>query len=332
RLRSAAGFDDDREEHRVNGFRAENMADQTGRHVLITGANSGLGFQASLALAAKGAHVILGCRSRERGEAAVARIRETTGTTSCELRELDLASLDSIRRFAAGWSGPLDVLINNAGLMATTQAITADGFEQQLGINHLGHFALSGLLLPFLREAEAARVVVVSSIAHKRGVINFDDLMSRSRYRRWTAYSQSKIANLYFAMEFARRLEAHGEGIVVAAAHPGLANTNLPAGMGRAPVAVLTAVFMRLAAQPQQAGVLPVLYAATAEDVSGGDFFGPNGPGESSGEVTMVAPAARVADLEVARRLWDVSEQLTGVTFPDLPAVGDPYGFSDSSR
>lgn len=315
--------DDDRREHSVNGFRAENMADQSGRRVLVTGANSGLGYQASLALAAKGAHVVMACRSSERGSAALARIREATGTVNCELRELDLGSLDSIRRFAAEWSGPLDILINNAGLMATERTDTADGFEQQLGINHLGHFALSGLLLPHLREAAAARVVVVSSIAHKRGAINFDDLMSRSRYRRWAAYSQSKIANLYFAMEFARRLDAHGERIVVAAAHPGLANTNLPAGMGRAPAGMLTSVFMRLAAQPQQAGVLPVLYAATAQDVSGGDFFGPNGPGESRGEVTMVAPAARVADLEVARRLWDVSEQLTGVTFPDLPALGD---------
>ena len=315
----------------MTGFRAEAMPDQTGRRVLVTGANSGLGFQASLALAAKGASVFLACRNRERGEAALASIREATGNTSCGLRALDLASLDSIRRFAADWSGPLDILINNAGLMATARATTADGFEQQLGINHLGHFALSGLMLPALREADAARVVVVSSIAHKRGVINFDDLMSGSRYRRWTAYSQSKIANLYFAMEFARRLEAHGDRIIVAAAHPGMANTSLPSSMGRAPVAVLTSAFMRLAAQPEQAGVLPVLYAATADGVSGGDFYGPNGPGETRGEVTMVAPAARVADLEVARRLWDVSEQLTGVAFPDLPPVGDPYGIADSS-
>ncbi|MDQ6739027.1 MAG: oxidoreductase [Actinomycetota bacterium] len=305
----------------MNGFRADSMADQSGRRVVITGANSGLGFEASLAFAAKGARVTLACRNPERGETALARLREATGSTVCDVRPLDLASLDSVREFAAGWSEPLDVLINNAGLMATARATTADGFEQQLGINHLGHFALNGLLLPALREAAAARVVVVSSLAHKRGAINFDDLMSLSRYRRWRAYSQSKIANLYFAMEFARRLDARGEPLVVAAAHPGLANTNLPASMGRTGMGMVTSVFMRLMAQPGQWGVLPVLYAAAAPDVSNGDFYGPNGPGESRGDVTMVAPAARVADLLVARRLWDVSEQLTGVTFADLPPV-----------
>ncbi|MBG0739210.1 SDR family NAD(P)-dependent oxidoreductase [Paeniglutamicibacter antarcticus] len=305
----------------MNGFRAESMPDQTGRHVVITGANSGLGFQASLAFAAKGARVTLACRNPERGEAALAQLRETTGSTQCDVRPLDLGSLKSIRAFAADWSGPLDVLINNAGLMATARATTADGFEQQLGINHLGHFALSGLLLPALRTATAARVVVVSSLAHKRGAIDFDDLMSQSRYRRWRAYSQSKIANLYFAMEFGRRLQAHDDRVVVAAAHPGLANTNLPASMGRNSMGIATGVFMRLMAQPGQWGVLPVLYAAAAADVTNGDFYGPNGPGETRGEVTMVAPAARVADLLVARRLWDASEQLTGVAFADLPPV-----------
>jgi NAD(P)-dependent dehydrogenase (short-subunit alcohol dehydrogenase family) len=303
------------------GFRAGTMEDQTGRKVLITGANSGLGFQASLAFARKGADVTLACRNVERGRAALTAIVEATGTSTCRVLELDLGSLESIRRFAGAWAGPLDVMVNNAGLMATLRATTTDGFEQQLGINHLGHFALNGLLLPALRAAPAARVVVVSSIAHKRGVINFDDLMSRSKYRRWRAYCQSKIANLYFAMEFARRLEARGEPIVVAAAHPGLANTRLSANMGRDPMARLTNAFMTLMAQPEQAGVLPVLYAATAADVQGGEFFGPNGPGESRGEVTMVAPAARVADLAVADRLWQVSEQLTGVTFPNLPAL-----------
>ncbi|WP_026555320.1 oxidoreductase [Arthrobacter sp. 35W] len=304
-------------------IRADFMADQTGRSVLVTGANSGLGFQAAVAFAAKGAAVTLACRNMERGAQALDRLQSATGSTTATLRELDLASLDSIRHFAAGWEGPLDVLVNNAGLMAPPRSTTLDGFEQQLGINHLGHFALSGLLLPALRLAPSARVVVVSSIAHRRGRIDFDDLMSQSRYRRWRAYSQSKIANLYFVMEFARRLDARGEDIVVAAAHPGLANTNLPASMGKDPAALLTSAFMRLAAQPDTVAVRPVLYAATAPDVRGGDFYGPKGLYGQAGEVSIEAPAARVADHLVARRLWEVSEDLTKVHFPDLPPAGD---------
>ncbi|MFI5085515.1 MAG: oxidoreductase [Actinomycetales bacterium] len=304
-------------------FRTETMADQSGRRVVVTGANSGLGLRIAEALAAKGAEVTLACRSADRGAAAVERIRESHPGASVRLVMLDLASLASISAFAAAWEGPLDLLVNNAGIMATARATTRDGFEQQLGINHLGHFALAGLLLPALRLAPAARVVVLSSIAHKRGTIDFGDLMSASRYRRWSAYSQSKIANLYYAMEFARRLEGTGENIVVAAAHPGLARTNLPASMGRDPMAALTGVFMRFAAQSDIAGALPALYAATAPDVHGGDFFGPNGPGERHGDVTQVAPAARVADLAVARRLWTVSEELTGVSYPGLPPLPD---------
>ncbi|WP_427018428.1 oxidoreductase [Pseudarthrobacter sp. P1] len=307
----------------MQGFSAGTMADQQGKSVLVTGANSGLGFAAALAFAAKGAAVTLGCRNMERGRAALEGIRSTTGTTTATLAELDLASLDSVRAFAAGWDGPLDILVNNAGLMAPPRSTTVDGFEQQLGINHLGHFALSGLLLPALRRAPAARVVVVSSIAHRRGVINFDDLMSQSRYRRWQAYSQSKIANLYFAMEFARRLYEHGENIIVAAAHPGVANTNLPASMGRDPLALITGAVMRLTAQPGSTAVLPVLYAAAAADVRGGDFYGPSGLyGAAAGGVSIEAPAARVADHLVALRLWEVSEALTQVHFADLPPVG----------
>lgn len=304
----------------MQGFSADAMAGQQGKTVLVTGANSGLGFAAALALAAKGAAVTLGCRNMERGHAALEKIQAATGTTTATVAQLDLASLESIRTFAAGWAGPLDILVNNAGLMAPPRSTTADGFEQQLGINHLGHFALSGLLLPALRQSRAARVVVVSSIAHRRGVINFDDLMSQSRYRRWRAYSQSKIANLYFAMEFARRLDAKGENIIVAAAHPGVANTNLAASMGRDPLARLTGAVMKLAAQPGSTGVLPVLYAATAPDVRGGDFYGPKGLYGGS-EVSIEAPAARVADHLVALRLWEVSEALTQVHFEDLPRL-----------
>lgn len=305
----------------MNPFSIDGIPDLTGMRVIVTGANSGLGLQTSIALAGKGAEVTLACRNRGRGAAALNRLRESTGSTSCELRLLDLASLSSIRAFCASWEGPLDVLINNAGVMATPRGLTEDGFEQQLGINHLGHFALTGLLLPYLRLADAPRVVVVSSLAHRRGVINFEDLHSTSRYRRWTAYNQSKIANLYFAVELDRRVRAAGDKLTVTAAHPGVVNTNLPRDLGHPATLDVVGGFFRLVGQHERQGSLPILYAATAEDVQGGEFFGPDAWGGMRGNVTMAAPAPQVADRTVAGRLWEVSEDLTGVRYEGLPAA-----------
>ncbi|WP_051477268.1 oxidoreductase, partial [Arthrobacter sp. Br18] len=215
----------------MNPFTADSIPDQTGRTAVVTGANSGIGQQAATALARKGARVVLACRDERRGRDAEQRVRSLSGSSAVELRLLDLSSLASVRRFAEQWTEPLDVLVNNAGVMATPRTLTEDGFEQQFGINHLGHFALTGLLLEHLRAAEAPRVVSVSSLAHKRGRINFSDLQSEKRYRRWSAYQQSKAANLYFMVELDRRARAAGWPLASVAAHPGLANTNLTAGM-----------------------------------------------------------------------------------------------------
>lgn len=295
--------------------------DLDGRTVVITGANSGLGLQTAIALARRGARVTLACRNESRGEQALVTLRSRVPGASAELRILDLASLASVRRFAEDWTEPLDLLINNAGVMATPRAVTEDGFEQQLGINHLGHFALTGLLLERLRAAEAPRVVSVSSLAHKRGAINFDDLNSTVRYRRWTAYSQSKIANLYFTMELDRRVRATGEQLLAVAAHPGLSSTNLTAGRGTTPVLDVMGGFFKLFGQSDIAGALPILRAATDPLASGGDYSGPDGPGETRGNAVLVAPEPKVLDPVVAGRLWDVSASMTGVTFPNLPAV-----------
>lgn len=305
----------------MNSFSADSIGPLDGHTAIITGANSGLGLQTALALARKGAAVTLACRDAERGAEAVRTVRQETGSSQVWLCRLDLGDLSSVREFAAGWDGPLNLLINNAGVMATPRKQTADGFEQQLGINHLGHFALTGLMLGALRLADGARVVTVSSLAHKRGIINFDDLLSRDRYRPWAAYNQSKLANLFFTMELDRRLRAAGWPVISVAAHPGLSNTNLTAGMRGAAVLDLMGGLFRLMGHPDHAGALPILYAAMEPTVEGGDYYGPNGPGERRGNPALVAPAPQVLDVEIALRLWEVSEQLTGVIFGGLPPV-----------
>ncbi|WP_247826443.1 oxidoreductase [Arthrobacter antioxidans] len=305
-----------------NDFTADAIGDLTGRRAVVTGANSGLGLQTAVGLARKGAEVILACRSEERGRDAEQRVRSITGSERVELRLLDLASQQSIRAFAAGLSGPVHLLVNNAGVMATPRSRTADGFELQFGTNHLGHFALTGLLLPNLREAGSSRVVTLSSLAHKRGRLDFDDLQSERRYRRWAAYGQSKIANLYFMVELDRRARAAGWDLTSVAAHPGLANTNLTAGMRTPAVLDVFSGFIGLMSQSDAAGALPTLYAATAPDVRGGDYYGPSGLGETRGAPRLVAPVPRVLDRDVAVRLWNRSVELTGVDFGALQPVG----------
>lgn len=303
-------------------FSADSIPDQSGKTAVITGANSGLGLQTALVLAAKGARVELACRNAARGEAARQRIRAETGSDRVRVRPLDLGSLASVRAFAAAQEAPVDLLINNAGVMATPHRATTDGFELQFGVNHLGHFALTGLLLPALRAARAPRVVTVSSLAHRGGRMYFDDLDAARSYRPWARYNQSKLANLLFTFELSRRLEARGENLVAAAAHPGFASTNLTSGMNHPASLDVLGAFFRLLGQNGALGALPTLYAATAPEVRGGDFYGPDGPGQLRGTLhgkpAPVTPAPQARDPDAARRLWEVSTKLTGVTFPGL--------------
>ena len=298
------------------------VPDQSGRTIVITGANSGIGLEAARVLAGAGAHVVLACRDAGRAQAAAAELRASDARSSLEVVPLDLASLASIRDFAKVFSdrhARLDVLINNAGVMAIPRRTTADGFEMQLGTNHLGHFALTGLLLGRLRAAPGARVVTVSSTAHRAGRMRWGDLQSERSYQRWIAYGQSKLSNLLFCYELSRRLDAAGERIVSAACHPGYSATNLQfvgARMdnSRAMERVM-AVANRLFSQPADMGALPTLYAATAQGVRGGDYFGPDRMFETWGHPKKVASSRASQDADAARRLWDVSEQLTGVRY-----------------
>ena len=292
----------------------DEIPDQTGRVVLVTGANSGLGYHTSLELARRGARVLMACRDKQRGEDALARVLAEAPGAAVELVPLDLASLASVRAAAddvAGRVDRLDVLVCNAGVMALPRRETADGFEMQLGTNHLGHFALTGLLLPLLLKAPQGRVVVVASEAAKWGRMRFDDLMGEKSYFRWTAYGQSKLANLLFARELRRRA---ADRLLVASAHPGYAATNLqtaPGLMGRI-MALGNTVF----AQPDAAGALPQLYAATMPDVASGDYFGPDRLFGMRGAPHRVTPHGAARKDDDAARLWTVSEQLTGVSYP----------------
>jgi NAD(P)-dependent dehydrogenase (short-subunit alcohol dehydrogenase family) len=288
-------------------FTTEEIPDLTGRSVIVTGANSGIGRAAARALAGAGARVTLAVRNLEKGRAAAATIPGET-----DVRELDLASLVSVREFAAVWEGEIDLLINNAGVMVPPLTRTADGFELQFGTNHLGHFALTNLLL----EHVTGRVVTVSSTGHRIGRIDFDDLnWERKPYKAWRAYGQSKLANLLFTAELQRRLTAAGSGVLATAAHPGYAATNLQFHSQRRSLDLISAIGNRLLAQDENGGALPTLYAAVA-DIPGNSFAGPGGFLEQRGAPKLVGRSAAAQDVDVARRLWDVSEELTNVRFP----------------
>lgn len=284
------------------------LPDLTGRTAVVTGANSGIGRRAAAALAAAGAHVILAVRSTGRGDEAAA-----TMTGSTEVRRLDLADLSSVREFAAGISGELDLLINNAGVMAVPLSRTADGFEMQIGTNHLGHFALTNLLL----DRVTGRVVTVASGAHRMGVIRLDDLNweEAGSYNSWRAYGQAKLANLLFTAELQRRLEAAGSSVIATAAHPGYAATDLQQHTGSWLQNGFMWIGNRVLAQSDEMGALPTLYAATA-DIPGNSYAGPGGYREVRGAPKLVDRSDRAKDADTARRLWDLSEQLTGVRFP----------------
>jgi NAD(P)-dependent dehydrogenase (short-subunit alcohol dehydrogenase family) len=288
----------------------------TGTTVIVTGASSGIGLATARALAAAGAHVVFAVRSTEKGKAAAAA---TPGST--EVRELDLARLDSVRTFAAGWDGPVDLLINNAGVSAPALTRTADGFESKFGTNHLGHFALTSLLLGHI----TGRVVTVASQAERFGRLDFDDLnWERRPYAASRAYNDSKLANLLFTAELQRRLTAAGSAVLANAAHPGLVATNIYHHDGpRRPTDVLWAVAIRLLAQDANHGALPVLYAAVA-DIPGNSFAGPSHFAHMRGAPELIGRSAAAQDPDLARRLWGVSEQLTGVRFPLQPVPQRP--------
>jgi NAD(P)-dependent dehydrogenase (short-subunit alcohol dehydrogenase family) len=304
---------------------AADIPDLTGRTAVVTGANSGIGYHTALELARHGARVVLACRDAERGADTMRRVTAEAPEAAVEIGALDLADLASVRgfaeAFAAGHPG-LDLLVDNAGVMAVPRRLTADGFELQFGTNHLGHFALTGLLLPRLLARPGARVVVVSSTAHRVGRIDFADLNRERRYHPWQAYSQSKLANLLFVLELQRRAEAAGVDLLALGAHPGYAATNLqgvgPRMSGRRVYGLWVALGNRVIAQSAAMGALPTLYAATQPDVAGGSYVGPGGLFEQRGYPKLVSMSGAAGDADVARRLWEVSEELTGVRYEAL--------------
>ena len=313
----------------TGNWTAEDIPDQTGRTALITGANSGLGLRTAQVLAGKGAHVLLACRSPERGEEALRSVTAAATGTAPELVELDLSDLESVRQATASvrelTGESLDVLVNNAGVMATPKGTTEDGFEIQFGTNHLGHAALTWLLLPALRNGTGARVVTVSSLAASSGNLDFEDPnFEHRRYNPGSAYAQSKLANQVFALELDRRLRAADEDVISVAAHPGYTWTGLGSGMARSyPNPILKAIIGAgnrigevLIAQKVQMGALPQLFAATAQDVSGGDYIGPRGIGGVRGYPANVQPLGSALSERQGSALWELTAKLTGVT-PD---------------
>ena len=308
------------------GWTIEDMPDLTGRTALVTGANSGIGKQAALALAGAGATVLLGCRDPRRAAVAMSDILDEHPDAEIEPLPLDLGDLEIVAEAAdhvLGRVRPLDLLVNNAGVMAPPHMKTEQGFELQLGTNHLGHFALTGRLMPKLLESDSARVVNVSSMAHRQGKMDFDDLNWERSYSRWPAYGRSKLANLLFTFELDRRLRARGANALSVACHPGYAATNLQtSGPGEGIFGIvlkpLGMIGNLLLAQSDEMGALPTLYAATAADVEGGDFIGPDGIGGARGHPAKVGCSAEARNAEDARRLWEASVEMTGVDFAAL--------------
>jgi len=304
----------------MRGWTIDDIPDQSGRTVLVTGANSGLGVRTAEALAAHGAHVLMACRNEAKAEVARELVTAVATGPAPTVVRLDLADLASVREAAKEIDGSverLDGLMNNAGVMAIPAARTADGFEMQFGTNHLGHFALTGLLLPVLGRATAPRVVTTSSNGHKLGRIDFDDLhFDRKRYAKWRVYAQSKLANLLFMFELDRRARAAGRDLVSVGAHPGYSATHLTDNAGGRLWQKASDFGDWLFAQSDAAGALPQLYAATMPDVAGGQYYGPDGFQEFRGAPHLTTPTRAARDEPTATRLWTVSEAATQVTYP----------------
>ena len=299
----------------AGGWNVENIPDQSGRNAVVTGANSGLGLVTARELSRAGAAVVMACRNLDKGHAAIEQVRAAVPDAQVQLDELDLASMESVRGFAERFKAThdgLDLLINNAGVMAPPRRRTADGFELQFGTNHLGHFLLTTQLLDAMEEREDARVVTLSSTAHKIGRISFDNLNGDRHYFRWRAYGQSKLANLLFALELDRRLRQEGSTVKSLAAHPGYAATNLQSASPPLIDRIVMKVSNAVIAQSDEMGALPTLFAATEPGLEGGTYIGPDGPNEQRGHPTIVSPSGRARDEDTARRLWQVSEELTG--------------------
>lgn len=291
---------------------AEALGDQTGRTAIITGSNSGIGFETARVLAGKGATVVMACRNLEKANPKANEIRAAHPSADVEVMQLDLSNLDSVQRFADAFRSKhsrLDLLINNAGIMVPPYGKTTQGFETQFGVNHLGHFALTGSLLDRLTNTPGARIVTVSSVAHLMGKIDFANLNWEKGYKAQAAYGQSKLANLLFTYELQRRLAAAGKDTLAVAAHPGWTDTNLQAH------AKAVKFMNRFFAQNALMGALPTLYAATEPSVHGAEYFGPSGFMEMNGPPKKVKSNRRSHDRNVAERLWNVSEELTGVHF-----------------
>ncbi|MEU1312437.1 oxidoreductase [Streptomyces cinnamoneus] len=305
---------------------ADDIPDQTGRTVVVTGANSGLGFVTARELARHGAHVILTARDAAKGRAALDRLRGELPGSAVELRSLDLADLDSVHAFADALDTPVDVLVNNAGIMMPPRSLTKQGFESQFGTNHLGHFALTGLLLERLRAGRDPRVVTVSSTLHKNGAIHFDDLDGERSYSPRGFYAQSKFANVLFGLELDRRLRASAVPVLSLLAHPGYSATNLQSSGPTGLLKAILKVTNRYVAQDVATGALNQLYAAVSPHAQGGQFIGPDGRNEAKGHPTLVRPAESATDPESARRLWDLSEQLTGVRYDFAIGSAGPRG------
>jgi len=301
---------------------ASNMPDLAGKTALVTGANSGLGYYTCLELARKGAHVILAARNKEKGHAAVEKIRSELPNASLQFMKLDLANIETIKYFAGSLKeeyDKLDILVNNAGVMAIPLLRTAQGFEMQFGTNHLGHFALTALLFSFMESTPGSRIVTVSSLMHKIGKINFDDLNWEKSYSKWPAYGQSKLANLLFTLELDRRIKESGKQVKAMTSHPGYASTNLQTRGGEMEGSkmnvLMNKLMNKLMAQPAWKGALPSLYAATCEKAGSGKFYGPSGLGAVRGYPREEKINPKFTDPEIAKRLWEESEKMVGFKF-----------------
>jgi NAD(P)-dependent dehydrogenase (short-subunit alcohol dehydrogenase family) len=308
----------------MDRWTTERIPAQTGKTFLVTGANSGLGYVTTRELARSGAHVIMAVRNEQKGHDALNAIKAELPQVSLELRRVDLGDLDSVRRLADGIASeglPIDVLVNNAGIMMPPRSLSPQGHESQFAANHLGHFALTGLLFPIIAKGEDPRVVTVSSGLHKRGHIHFDDLTGEQKYSPVAYYAQSKYANVLFGLELDRRVRAAGLPVRSLLAHPGYAATNLQSTGPTGVLAFLMRFGNSLFAQSMDMGALPQLYAATDPAARSGEFYGPDGRGEQKGYPKVVQPIASAKDPETARRLWKLSEEITGVEYP-LPAAG----------